>query len=295
MNVEERERIRDGRGFIAALDQSGGSAPGPLERYGISVDRAASDAEIMDLMHEMRSRIMASPSFSSDAILGAILFAGTLERTVSDRPTADYLWNVRGIVPFVKIDVGLADVDAGVRLMSPIPELDATLDRAVERGVFGTKMRSVITLAEPAAIAALVDQQMTIANRVLAAGLVPIIEPEVDIANPHKAEAEGILHGLLLRRLDLLGSDQQVMLKLTLPTFDGAYDALVRHPHVLRVAALSGGYDRGEATTRLARDHGMIASFSRALTEGLSVTQSAAEFDAHLATSVRAIFDASIT
>jgi len=295
MNQQQLERMRLGRGFIAALDQSGGSAPGALARYGIDVPTGADDATTLDLMHQMRARIMASPSFSSAHLLGAILFAGTLDRNVGGRGTADFLWNVRGIVPFVKIDVGLADETDGVRLMKPIPDLSSLLERARGQDVFGTKMRSVITRGAASSIRSVVAQQFDVAREVMAAGLVPIIEPEVSIDNPDKDAAEHALGALVAEQLDLLAFDQLVMLKLTLPTVDGLYDEFVEHPRVLRVAALSGGYDRDEATGRLARNHGMIASFSRALTEGLDVHQSDDEFDAHLAASVAAIFDASIT
>jgi len=295
MNERQWERMSSGRGFIAALDQSGGSAPGALARYGIEVAPGDDDATTLDLMHRMRSRIMASPSFSSAALLGAILFAGTLDRDVDGRRTADFLWNVKGIVPFVKIDVGLADERDGVRLMKPIPELSALLARAAGQEVFGTKMRSVIDLGDPASIRSVVAQQFEVAREVIAAGLVPIIEPEVSIGNPTKEATEHTLRELLSDELDSLSSDQRVMLKLTLPTVDGLYAEFVDHPRVLRVAALSGGYDRADANRRLARNRGMIASFSRALTEGLRADQSDEDFDAHLAASVASIYDASIT
>ena len=295
MNEAQRERMRSGRGFIAALDQSGGSAPGALSRYGIEVDPGGEDADTLDLMHRMRTRIMSSPSFSSAHVIGAILFAGTLDRDVEGRRTADFLWNVKGIVPFVKVDVGLDDERDGVRLMKPIPDLAPLLAHAAAQEVFGTKMRSVISRGDAASIRSLVAQQFDIAREVTAAGLVPIIEPEVSIDNPDKDAAEHTLRALLSEELDALASDQHVMLKLTLPTVDGLYDEFVEHPRVLRVAALSGGYAREEASMRLARNHGMIASFSRALTEGLRVDQADAEFDAQLAASVAAIFEASIT
>jgi len=294
MNEQQRERMRSGRGFIAALDQSGGSAPGALARYGIEVDPGGDDAGTADLMHRMRTRIMSSPSFSSAHVIGAILFAGTLDRDVEGRRTADFLWNVKGIVPFVKVDVGLADERDGVRLMKPIPDLAPLLAHAAAQEVFGTKMRSVISRGDAASIRSVVAQQFDVARAVTAAGLVPIIEPEVSIDNPEKAAAEHTLRALLSEELDALAPDQLVMLKLTLPTVDGMYDEFVEHPRVLRVAALSGGYAREEASMRLARNHGMIASFSRALTEGLRVDQADAEFDAQLAASVAAIFEASI-
>ncbi len=289
------ERMRSGRGFVAALDQSGGSAPGALARYGVEVDPDSDASSILDVMHEMRSRIMASQSFTGDRVLGAILFADTLERDVEGRRSADYLWNIKGIVPFVKIDVGLAAERAGVRLMKPIPDLSASLARAVSLGVFGTKMRSVVDGGDPVSIRSVVEQQFDVAREVTAAGLVPILEPEVSIDNPYKDDAERTLRMLVSESLDALDADQLVMLKLTLPTTDGLYDSLVDHPRVLRVVALSGGYDREEATTRLARNRGVIASFSRALAEGLNVDQSDDEFDALLAASIAAIFEASIT
>ena len=289
------ERMRSGRGFVAALDQSGGSAPGALARYGVEVDPDSDASSILDVMHEMRSRIMASQSFTGDRVLGAILFADTLERDVEGRRSADYLWNIKGIVPFVKIDVGLAAERAGVRLMKPIPDLSASLARAVSLGVFGTKMRSVVDGGDPVSIRSVVEQQFDVAREVTAAGLVPILEPEVSIDNPYKDDAERTLRMLVSESLDALDADQLVMRKLTLPTTDGLYDSLVDHPRVLRVVALSGGYDREEATTRLARNRGVIASFSRALAEGLNVDQSDDEFDALLAASIAAIFEASIT
>jgi len=295
MNEAQRERMRSGRGFIAALDQSGGSAPGALARYGVEIDPGGDDAGTSDLMHRMRTRIMSSPSFSSAHVIGAILFAGTLDRDVEGRRTADFLWNLKGIVPFVKVDVGLADEHDGVQLMKPIPDLAPLLAHAAAQEVFGTKMRSVIMRGDPASIRSVVAQQFDIARAVTAAGLVPIIEPEVSIDNPDKDAVEHTLRALLSEELDALASDQHVMLKLTLPTVDGLYDEFVEHPRVLRVAALSGGYARDEASMRLARNHGMIASFSRALTEGLRVDQADADFDAQLAASVAAIFEASIT
>ena len=295
MNEPQWQRMRTGRGFIAALDQSGGSAPGALARYGIEVDPGENDASILDLMHRMRTRIMSSPSFSSAHVIGAILFTGTLDRDVGGRRTADFLWNVKGIVPFVKIDVGLADERDGVRLMKPIPDLAPLLARAAGQEVFGTKMRSVIDLGDPASIRSVVAQQFEVAREVIASGLVPIIEPEVSIDNPTKDVAEHTLRALLSEELDSLAADQHVMLKLTLPTVAGLYDDFVEHPRVLRVAALSGGHEREGASMRLAENRGMIASFSRALTEGLRTDQPDDEFDARLAASVTAIFDASIT
>jgi len=289
------EKVKDGKGFIAALDQSGGSTPKALLLYGVGEDAYAGDAEMFDRIHEMRTRIMTSPSFTGERVLGAILFEDTMDRQVDGRDTPEYLWVVKGVVPFLKVDKGLADETYGSQVMKPIPELDALLERAVSKGVFGTKMRSVIKLADPAGVNAVVDQQFHIGRQILGAGLVPIIEPEVDIHSPEKAAAEALLKAAILRHLDALPDDQAVMLKLTLPDEDGYYTELVAHPNVLRVVALSGGYTRDEANERLARNQGVIASFSRALTEGLSAQQSDEEFDASLDAAVKAIYEASIT
>jgi fructose-bisphosphate aldolase, class I len=295
MHQQQLEKVRDAKGFIAALDQSGGSTPKALQLYGVGPDAYSNDSEMFDRIHEMRSRIVASPSFTGDRILGAILFEDTMDREIEGRPTPDYLWSVKGVVPFLKVDKGLADEADGAQLMKPMPDLDALLTRAVAKGVFGTKMRSVIKVADQAGVDAVVDQQFDVGRQILAAGLVPIIEPEVDIHSPSKAEAEGLLKAALLAQLDRLDDGQQVMLKLTLPERDDLYADLVAHPRVLRVVALSGGYSREEANERLARCKGVIASFSRALTEGLSADQSDDEFDASLDGAIKAIYEASIT
>jgi fructose-bisphosphate aldolase class I len=295
MNGEQLDKMTTARGFIAALDQSGGSTPKALRLYGIDESGWSDEAEMFDLVHEMRTRIVTSPAFTGDRILGAILFEQTMDRQIGDKGAAEYLWQEKRVVPFLKVDKGLADESDGARVMKPIPDLDDLLDRAVGHGVFGTKMRSVISLAEPAGIGAVVAQQFGIALRILEAGLVPIIEPEIDIHSPQKAAAEELLRSALIGELDMLRADQQVMLKLTLPEEDGLLTPLVEHPRVLRVAALSGGYSRAEATTRLARQPGVIASFSRALTEGLTAQQSAEKFDDVLDSSIAAIYAASVT
>ena len=295
MNQAQLERVRSGDGFIAALDQSGGSTPKALRLYGIAEDDYAGDDQMFDLMHQMRSRMMTNPAFSGERVLGAILFEGTMDRDVEGRGSADYLWSVKGVGPFLKVDKGLADEPDGVQLMKPIPGLDALVARAVDKGVFGTKMRSVIKLANQAGIRAVVAQQFDIGRQILAGGLVPIIEPEVDINSPEKAEAEAMLKAALLAELDRQPADQPVMLKLTLPSTDDFYAELVHHPSVLRVVALSGGYSRDEANARLSRNHGVIASFSRALTEGLTAQQSDDEFTATFEAAIAAIHAASIT
>ena len=280
-------------GFIAALDQSGGSTPKALKLYGVDESAWSSETEMFDLIHAMRSRIIKSPAFTGDKVMGAILFEQTMDRAIDGTPTARYLWEQRGVVPFLKVDKGLADETDGVRLMKPMPGLDALLQRAVANGVFGTKMRSVIDAANPKGIAAIVDQQFEVGRQILGHGLVPIIEPEVTISIADKAEAEDILLAEISRHLDALPDSQQVMLKLTLPEKDNLYKPLVDHPRVMRVVALSGGYSRDEANARLARNTGMIASFSRALTEGLSAQQSDAAFDAALGTAIDSIVEAS--
>jgi fructose-bisphosphate aldolase class I len=295
MNHEQLEKVRDGKGFIAALDQSGGSTPKALKLYGVGEDEYSNDAEMFDRIHEMRTRIVTSPSFSGERILGAILFEDTMDRQIEGQDTPTYLWSVKGVVPFLKVDKGLADEADGAQVMKPIPGLDELLQRAVAKGVFGTKMRSVIKLANPAGIDAVVDQQFEIGKQILAAGLVPIIEPEVDIHSPEKAEAEALLKAAILRQLDTLGDDDVVMLKLTLPDEVGFYRELIDHPKVLRVVALSGGYTREDANEKLARNEGMIASFSRALTEGLSAQQSDDAFDESLDSSIKSIYEASLT
>jgi fructose-bisphosphate aldolase class I len=293
MNAEQFEKVKSSEGFIAALDQSGGSTPKALRLYGISEDSYSGDEEMFRLMHEMRSRIITSPAFNGDRVLGAILFERTMDSEIEGRGSADYLWSVKRVVPFVKVDKGLADEADGVQVMKPIPDLEPLLARAVQKGVFGTKMRSFIKLADDAGIKSIVDQQFELGRRILNAGLVPIIEPEVDIRSPQKADAEQLLKARILEQLEGLLPDQQVMLKLSIPDVDNFYSDLVAHPKVLRVVALSGGYTREEANERLARNHGVVASFSRALTEGLTVQQSDAEFNAALDTSIQSIFEAS--
>ncbi len=295
MNQQQLDKVRNQDGFIAALDQSGGSTPKALRLYGISEDEYSGEAEMFDKVHEMRTRIITSPSFGGDRILGAILFEVTMDRTIKGKPTAQYLWEDKQVVPFLKVDKGLADEENGVQLMKPIPDLDALLDRGVENGIFGTKMRSVIKLADEAGIAAVVDQQFEIGRQILGKGLVPIIEPEVDINSAEKAQAEAILKARLIEHLDALEPGQQVMLKLTLPEQDDFYKECIDHSNIVRVVALSGGYSREEANDRLARNHGMVASFSRALSEGLSAKQSDEEFNQMLDASIQSIFDASRT
>lgn len=280
-------------GFIAALDQSGGSTPKALRLYGIEEDAYSNDEEMFGLIHEMRARIIKSPAFNGDKVMGAILFERTMDGEIDGVPTAEYLWKERSVVPFLKVDKGLADEENGVQVMKPMPDLDALLERAVAKGIFGTKMRSVINAANQEGIAAVVAQQFDVGRQILGHGLVPIIEPEVTISIADKAEAEDILLAEILKQLDALGHDKKVMLKLTLPETANLYKSLVDHPRVMRVVALSGGYSRDEANTRLASNTGMIASFSRALTEGLSAKQSDAEFDAALAASIDSIYEAS--
>ena len=295
MNQEQLARVRSGEGFIAALDQSGGSTPKALRLYGIEESEYSGDAEMFDLIHQMRSRMITSPVFNGSRVLGAILFEGTMDRDIEGQGAAEYLWATKGVVPFLKVDKGLADEADGVQVMKPMPELDALVARAVAKGVFGTKMRSVVKLANEAGIEAVVAQQFEVGKQILAGGLVPIIEPEVDINSPEKEQAESLLKASILRHLDTLSDEQPVMLKLTIPAVDDFYLDLVQHPKVLRVVALSGGYPRDDANARLARNHGMIASFSRALTEGLSAKQSDADFDATLDATIQGIFEASIT
>ena len=295
MNQDMLTKVRTGRGFIAALDQSGGSTPTALKRFGIPESAYGDEAGMFDLIHEMRTRIMTSPVFTGERILAAILFEQTMDRQVDGLGAAEYLWVRKQVVPFLKVDKGLDAEGDGVRLMKPMPELDALLERATGHGVFGTKMRSVVLTANAAGVDAVVEQQFDVARRILAAGLVPIIEPEVDIHSPRKAEAEALLKGALLRHLDGLDEGQDVMLKLTLPEVDGDHAELLDHPRVLRVAALSGGYSREEADARLTRNHGVIASFSRALTEGLTAQMGDEEFNATLDASIAAIYAASTT
>ena len=290
----QRDQMSTTPGFVAALDQSGGSTPKALKLYGIAESAYDSEAEMFDLIHAMRSRIVNSPAFTGDKVIGAILFEQTMDREIGGMPAARYLWDKRRVVPFLKIDKGLAEPADGVRLMKPIGDLDALLRRAVAAGIFGTKMRSVIDAASPSGIAAVVDQQFDVGAQVLARGLVPIIEPEVTISIPDKAAAEDILLAELTRRLDALPESSQVMLKLTLPEAANLYRPLVDHPRVLRVVALSGGYSRDEANARLAKNAGVIASFSRALTEGLSADQTDSEFDRVLGETIDSIYRASV-
>ena len=295
MNQKQADRMRSGKGFIAALDQSGGSTPKALKLYGIGEDAYSGEAEMFDLIHAMRSRIITSPAFGGERILGAILFEMTMDREIGGVPTATYLWETKGVVPFLKIDKGLAASQNGCQVLKPMPELDALLTRAVAKGIFGTKERSVIGAANHPGIHAVVTQQFEVAAQVLAHGLVPIIEPEVTISIPDKAEAEDILLAEITSALDGVPEGSQVMLKLTLPTRANLYAPLIAHPKVMRVVALSGGYPRDEANALLARNTGMIASFSRGLTEGLTAQQSDAEFDAALDAAIQSIYDASIT
>jgi fructose-bisphosphate aldolase class I len=293
-NTEQRRKLKDGQGFIAALDQSGGSTPNALRLYGIEEDQYGTDAEMFDLVHAMRARIAQSPAFNGEKVLGAILFEDTMDREIGGRPSADYLWQERGVVPFLKVDKGLAEAENGVKLMKSIPDLDSLLERGAAAGMFGTKMRSVIDAADPRGIEANVAQQFEVGKQIQRHGLVPIIEPEVTISIPDKAEAEDLLRAAIAAHLDALPEGAEVMLKLTLPETDNLYAPLVDHPAVLRVVALSGGYSRDEATARLARNRGVIASFSRALTEGLTAQQSEAEFNATLARAIDDIHAASV-
>ena len=289
------EKVRNKPGFIAALDQSGGSTPKALGLYGVTEDAWSNDDEMFAVVHEMRTRIITSPSFGGNRILGAILFENTMDREIEGQPTARYLWGAKNVVPFLKVDQGLADVADGAQLMNPMPGLAELLDKARANGVFGTKMRSVIKEADPAGVSAVVKQQFDIGRQIVAAGLVPIIEPEVDIHCPEKEAAEDLLHAGIMGELDSLADGENVMLKLTLPEKDNLYADCIAHPNVLKVVALSGGYSREEANDRLSRQNGMVASFSRALAEGLSAQQSDEEFDATLDASIRSIFDASNT
>jgi len=294
MNQEMFDKVAARQGFIAALDQSGGSTPKALRAYGVQDDEWSGDDEMFDKVHEMRCRIMTSKAFTGDRVIGAILFEDTMDRTVEGRDTADYLWSEKGVVPFLKVDKGLDDEVDGVQVMKPIPGLDELLERAVAKGIFGTKMRSVVKGANANGIDAIAEQQFTVGTQILGHGLIPILEPEVDINSESKAESEALLREGILRRLDDLEGDLPVMLKLTLPDEDGFYTPLVEHPKVLAVVALSGGYSRDEANAKLARNPGVIASFSRALSEGLSAQQSPEEFDAALDRAVQAIYDASV-
>jgi fructose-bisphosphate aldolase, class I len=295
MNEEQLQKMRSGAGFIAALDQSGGSTPKALKLYGVSEGSWSDDAAMFDLIHDMRARIIKSPAFNGDRILGAILFEMTMDRQIDDMDSGDYLWSKKNIVPFLKIDKGLEGEADDVQLMKPMPGLDDLLERGVAKNMFGTKERSVIKLANPTGIQAIADQQFEVGNQVLRHGLVPILEPEIDIHSPEKAKAEELLKDALLRGLGQVPDGRQVMFKLTLPETDGFYQELVVHPKVLRVVALSGGYSRDEANARLTRNPGVVASFSRALTEGLSAQQSDDEFDATLDKAVSSICAASKT
>ena len=292
---QQKAKFRNQPGFIAALDQSGGSTPKALKLYGIAETAYSGDTQMMDLIHAMRARIITSPAFNGDRILAAILFENTMDREIEGRPTAEYLWKVKRVVPILKVDKGLEDEANGVQLMKPMPDLDKLLARAKAKGIFGTKMRSVIKQADPAGIRAIVDQQFTIGRQIIAAGLVPIIEPEVDIKCPDKAAAEELLKKEILAQLDRLTEGQLVMLKLTLPDQDNLYAECIAHPRVLKVVALSGGYSRDEANRRLARQKNMVASFSRALTEGLTAQQTEAQFDSALDAAIESIYQASRT
>ena len=292
-NTAMAAQVANKDGFIAALDQSGGSTPKALKLYGVDESAWSNEEGMFDLIHQMRARIIKSPAFTGDKVMGAILFEQTMDRDIDGMPTAQYLWEKRGVVPFLKVDKGLADAADGVKLMKPMPGLDALLDRAVAKGVFGTKMRSVIDAANAKGIAAVVDQQFEIGRQILGHGLVPIIEPEVTISIADKAEAEDILLAEIARHLDGVPAGKQIMLKLTLPTKPNLYKPLIDDPRVMRVVALSGGYSRDDANAMLAKNTGMIASFSRALTEGLSAGQSDAEFDAMLGLAIDGIFEAS--
>ena len=292
---DQLEKVSQQPGFIAALDQSGGSTPKALKLYGLGEDAYSNDEEMFSVVHDMRTRIVTSPSFNGDRIMGAILFENTMDREIDGLPSAQYLWEKKNVVPFLKIDKGLADEENGVQLMKPMPGLDELLARARDKGVFGTKMRSVIKLANAEGIKAIADQQFKIGLRIVAAGLVPIIEPEVDIHSAEKAAAEGLLRTHLLEHLDRLSAEQKVMFKLTLPEEDNFYAACVSHPNMIKVVALSGGYSREEANSRMSRNLGVVASFSRALTEGLTAQQTDNEFNGLLDGSIGSIFDASQT
>ena len=295
MNSEQLEQMSNAAGFIAALDQSGGSTPKALLAYGVTEDEYDGDEEMFGKVHEMRSRIMPTSAFTGDRVIGAILFENTMDRQVEGQDTGDYLWNTKQVVPFIKVDKGLADEENGAQVMKPIPGLDDLLARSVAKNMFGTKMRSVIKMANQAGVDAVVAQQFEVGKQIIAAGLVPIIEPEVDINSPEKAEAEEMLRASLLEHTNKLGPDEHIMLKVTLPEEDNFYAELQAHPQVVRVVALSGGYSRDEANARLTRNEGMIASFSRALSEGLSSKQSDEDFTATIDATIQSIRDASAT
>ncbi|HYO20674.1 MAG TPA: fructose bisphosphate aldolase [Dermatophilaceae bacterium] len=295
MNSEQFQKIKSAQGFIAALDQSGGSTAKALRLYGVDETAYTNDAEMFDRIHEMRTRIITSPAFTGERILGSILFEMTMDRQILGIGAAEYLWQEKNVVPFLKVDKGLAEEADGAQVMKPMPDLDAVMASAISHGVFGTKMRSVIKLGNAAGVGAVVRQQFEVGRRIIGAGLVPIIEPEIDIHSPGKAAAEVLLKAALLAEIGQLGADEFIMLKLTPPEQDDFYAEFVEHPNVLRVVALSGGYTRAEANQMLARNHGVVASFSRALTEGLTAQQTQAEFDAALDASIESIFQASIT
>ncbi|BBI33449.1 fructose bisphosphate aldolase [Cohnella abietis] len=294
MNTKQLDRIHTGKGFIAALDQSGGSTPKALLQYGIKEDSYSNEDEMYGLVHEMRTRIIKSPGFDSEHILGAILFENTMDRLIDGQFTADYLWEKKNVVPFLKVDQGLADLENGVQLMKPIPGLNDLLKRAVERNIFGTKMRSLIKEANPAGIKQVVEQQFAIGNQIAQLGLVPIIEPEVDINSADKEQSEKILKDEIAQHLSALGQDVKVMLKLSIPTTNNFYSDLLNDPHVVRIVALSGGYSQAEANEKLAHNHGLIASFSRALSQGLTADQTDDEFNTLLSKSILDIYEASI-
>jgi fructose-bisphosphate aldolase class I len=294
VNNTQAEKVRAGHGFFAALDQSGGSTPKALAEYGIERDRYSTDAEMFDLVHAMRTRIITSPAFDGTRVIAAILFEQTMERDINGVPSAQYLWDEKNVVPFLKVDLGLADEQDDVQLMKPIDTLDDLLERAQRHRIFGTKMRSVIKDANEAGISAIVDQQFGYARRIMAAGLVPIMEPEVSIVSPHKEQAETLLHDAIAKHLQALPEDATVMVKITIPTEPGLYGDLASDPRVLRVVALSGGYSRDEACTLLARDPTLIASFSRALLEGLTESQTDEQFNAQLEASIEQIYQASV-
>ena len=295
LNEQQLQQMKTHPGFIAALDQSGGSTPGALRLYGIKEGAWSNEDEMFAIVHQMRTRMITSPGFNGERIIGAILFENTMDRDIGGQPTADYLWNVKRVVPFLKVDKGLAAEKEGVQLMKPMPALTALLGKAKAKHIFGTKMRSFIKQASEAGIKDIVNQQFELAAQIITAELLPIVEPEVDIHCPEKARAEGLLKAAILEKLNQLPAGQLVMLKLTLPEQDNFYADFVKHPKILRVVALSGGYSREEANDRLRRNHGIIASFSRALAEGLSAQQSDAEFNAMLDKSIQSIFEASNT
>ena len=295
MNTDQMNRMQKVKGFIAALDQSGGSTPKALLSYGIKEDSYSSDEEMFDRVHEMRTRIITSPAFTSDYILGAILFKNTMDRTIEGQFTADFLWEKKGIVPFLKVDEGLAGLEDGVQLMKPFSDLKGLLEQAIEKNIFGTKMRSVIKEANPKGIERIVEQQFELGRQIAGVGLIPILEPEVDIHSADKEESEKLLKAEIFKRLSALDKDIKLMFKLTIPTEVDFYSDLMNEAHIVRVVALSGGYTRNEANEKLAQNHGLIASFSRALAQGLAVDQTDAEFNATLASSIKSIYEASIT